>query len=183
MKKIIFSSIILLMSAVLAFSQTISSLDHIQFKGMPVDGTLAQFSSNLEKAGLPVVSLDKTSLTAIHHGSFAGYDDCTITVLSCPKDMSDYVYCISVAIPCPDDLNRIQTEYQTLKELLTLKYNEPSTETNTLHKPESHACNFQVPGGDIRLSVEESKGQPWLLLTYTDSTNELIAFGSILGDL
>lgn len=94
---------------------------HLSFKGVPIDGTLKQYTAAMVKAGFKSEGTqDGLSLLS---GDFAGFKGCIVgvsTVSNC-----DVVNRIAVLFPEKDTWSALMGDYEHLKDLLTEKYGEP----------------------------------------------------------
>ena len=95
--------------------------EHQAFKGIPINGTVADFAKKLESKGFATAADESgnTSLT----GTFAGYNNCNVSLLAIPN--SDRIYGVKVTITV--EMPAVLTEeYQKMKSMLTEKYGEPT---------------------------------------------------------
>ena len=69
--RIITLLVALIFGSLISFAQS----EHLKFKGVPIDGTLKEFTSKLEQKGFITLSRENNSVTM--NGPFAGHDDCT----------------------------------------------------------------------------------------------------------
>ncbi len=100
-----------------SFSQT----EHMKFMGIPIDGSLKSFCSQLKKKGFdrdPYETRHKDS--RIYIGEFAGHNS-KVFVYSDSK--SDNVYSVIVNIPSFEEDIALNI-YKNLKEMLIEKYSE-----------------------------------------------------------
>jgi hypothetical protein len=98
-----------------------SQADHILFKGVPVDGTLAEYVSKMEETGF--MNLGTEDGTAVLEGDFAGYKGCQIGVSTLKQ--KDLVYKIGVLFPNKETWSELSNNYFDLKDMLTEKYGKP----------------------------------------------------------
>ena len=105
-----------------AATQAQVSIDHLSFKGVPIDGTLDEYVLKMKKSGF-MHSGTQDGL-AILKGDFASYKNCTVEVSTfIPKDL---VNKIIVMFPNVDNWTSLSSNYFNLKEMLTEKYGQPS---------------------------------------------------------
>jgi len=92
---------------------------HLTFKGVPINGSLKSFVTELQKTGLKYVStLDGN---AQFEGEFAGYSNCTVYAIS----KNDLVFKVGVLFPDQDSWTLLSNNYFNIKRLLTEKYGDP----------------------------------------------------------
>ncbi len=108
-----------------AFAAT--AQNHQTFKGVPIDGKTSAFVNQLKQKGFQTVGKTDTLI-----GTFAGYNDCEVTVLSSAQ--TDNVYGARVQIPMCPPLG-IYAEYKKLQAALTEKYGEPVKQQENLSRP------------------------------------------------
>lgn len=106
----------------LLFAGTTFAQQHLSFKGVPINGTLKEYTDAMMKAGFHYEGTqDGISLLT---GDFAGHKGCIIgvsTLKSC-----DVVSHIAVIFPNKDTWSAVLSDYETLKSMLTEKYGYPS---------------------------------------------------------
>lgn len=108
--------------ACLVLAGNIFAQQHLSFKGVPINGTLKEYTDAMVKAGFHYeLTQDGTALLT---GDFAGYKDCTVGV-STLKNL-DVVSRIAVLFPNKDTWSAVLANYETLKAMLTEKYGTPS---------------------------------------------------------
>lgn len=136
-------------------STTTNSSSHLAFKGVPINGSLSDFTKKLANAGY--TRTGSNTLT----GSFAGYDDCTITVYG-----DNPVQRVSVAFPVISNWNKLEASYDALQAMLTQKYGEPETASN------SNVATFHTSTGDVVLDADVRDQSTWhVILDYVDEAN------------
>lgn len=99
-----------------------ASSKHLAFKGVPIDGTLKQFTTRMKQAGF--IERKRLDGTSILIGDFAGYKNCKVYVSTI--DGNDVVSHITVEFPHQDTWEKLYEDYKSLKEMLTEKYGQPS---------------------------------------------------------
>ena len=109
------------MISVMSFAQN-QKTEHLSFKGVPIDGTLAEYVSKMKQNG--VSHLKTEDGTAILSGDFAGYKACVVGVSTLIQ--KDLVHKIAVVFPEKETWSMLFGNYSSLKELLTEKYGNPS---------------------------------------------------------
>lgn len=95
---------------------------HLEFKGIPINGSLKKFVTNMKTAGFKTVGSISNG-TATLKGDFAGYKDCRLYVQTI--DGADIVSTIVVQFPECDRWEHLYGDYKDLKEMLTQKYGKP----------------------------------------------------------
>lgn len=95
---------------------------HLEFKGIPINGSLKKFVTNMKTAGFKTVGVISNG-TATLKGDFAGYKDCRLYVQTI--DGADIVSTIVVQFPECDRWEHLYGDYKDLKEMLTQKYGKP----------------------------------------------------------
>jgi hypothetical protein len=163
-----------------------SQADHILFKGVPVDGTLAEYVSKMEEAGFNVLgSEDGTTLL---EGDFAGYNNCFVSVATLKQ--KDLVYKIGVLFPNKETWSELSNNYFDLKDMLIEKYGKPTTVTekfvgftdagsddnSKMFKVKLDNCKFsavwKTEKGEIQLIIDhESVSRCFVRLLYIDKIN------------
>lgn len=144
--------------------------EHLSFKGVPINGTLKQYTAAMVKAGFKSEGTqDGLSLLS---GDFAGFKNC-IVVVSTLKNC-DVVNHIAVLFPEKDTWSALMGDYEQLKELLTEKYGEPehNTERFTDHVYSDNSRIYAVNNGEIE----------WFAVFSTDLGDiELTLVGGTIG--
>ena len=189
MKKILFIAMMCLIST-FAIAQT----KHIQFKGIPVDGTLSSFVSQLKNQGYTY--LGEEDGVAFLSGKFAGYSDCTLVVVS----TKGKVWKVVVLFSETESWDTIVTLYNEFKQSFKLKYNSEPQSVENLQESYSKGSliyigfkdeknlwgsAFQVPGGSVFLEIlpGESYGSLTLRISYQDDINTEIRKSSVMEDI
>ena len=184
MKKTILSLLLTLAAFIVAPAQENSA--HLKFKGVPIDGTLNEFISNMEKVGFAYIGI--LGKTAILTGDFAGFKGCTVTVST--LQTQDKVNAITVKLPERDDWQSLESDYETLKSMLSEKYGGPAECVETFHRdsytPRSNSdklyelkinectwvSTYTLPEGDIYLSIASNDLlSTFVILGYIDWKN------------
>ena len=105
---------ILIMLPISLFAQN----DHMTFKGVPIDGTLRQFTTKLTPKGFSQMGVENDY--AVMNGDFAGYKNCDLLINTVER--KDLVYMVSVKFPDLDQWGLLEGNYLKLKRMLTTKY-------------------------------------------------------------
>ena len=119
--KRLFLTTLCLFAVCFSFAQTNETniVQHLKFKGIPIDGTPFEFGEKLKNNGF---TYDETLAGNYwYKGSFAGYHDCNI----CVKAHNNLVYEVVALLPNNYSWNHLYNAYSSLKEMLTTKYGEP----------------------------------------------------------
>ena len=170
--------------------------EHLSFKGVPINGTLKQYTAAMVKAGFKSEGTEDG--LSILSGDFAGFKDCLVGVSTLKN--CDVVNRISVLFPEKDTWSALLGDYEHLKDLLTTKYGEPSenTERFTGHvlsdNSKIYAVNdgeiewytiFSIELGDIELTLVGGRysSKARVRLTYWDAKNSATVRQNALDDL
>lgn len=179
---------ILMLFAVLisnvAFSQNQTS-EHLTFKGVPIDGTLAGYVAKMKQNGFTHISSE--SGLALLKGDFAGYKECIVGV-STLKDI-DLVYKVAVLFPDKPTWSTLSGNYFDLKQMLIEKYGEPLAATeefqsavqpeddnSKMHQVKFDRCKYysvwQTDKGEIQLMISHNDvSSCYVTLAYFDNIN------------
>ena len=179
MKKI-FSTIFAILLAICSFAQ-----EHLTFKGVPIDGTLNSYVAKMKAKGFSY--LGSSSGVAMLKGDFAAHKSCTILVATMQN--KDLVSRIAVIFPEHDQWQYLFGDYSELKELLTIKYGEPTdcveefqgysqpkTDSDKIFKVQYDECKygsiFTTQKGEIQLSIDhDGVSSCFVKLLYIDKIN------------
>ena len=113
---------IIILFACLIIAGTAFAQQHLSFKGVPINGTLQEYTNAMVKAGFHYEGTQDG--VSILTGDFAGYKNCIVGV-STLKNL-DVVSHIAVLFPDKDTWTSVLSDYETLKSMLTEKYGIPS---------------------------------------------------------
>ncbi len=190
MKKVLVALICLLMMG------GIMAQEHLKFKGVPIDGTLKQYTEAMKKAGFEYqLTQDGISLL---RGDFAGYKGCMVGVSTLKN--CDVVNRIIVLFPERDTWTSLIGDYEHFKSLLTTKYGEPDSnlEEFTTYTGDNNGLKMSALHddevvwytawsedlGDIELTiVGSSYGNGCVRLSYFDKANSETVKQAALEDL
>jgi len=140
------------------------SVSPMIFKGIPMGGDVNEFVEKLKNDGLEFIR--KQNGFHVLKGSFAGYDNCNLYIVSSKKD--GIVYSASVNFPHFETWDLIFGNYSNIKSALIRKYGEPhscieefkgpSTDNNKkLLSAKKGLCNyetsFRTDSGTISLKI------------------------------
>lgn len=189
MKKIIICTLLTAFSLV-AFAQ-----QHLTFKGVPIDGTLNEYTEAMKAKGFTYLGTQDG--ISILKGDFAAVKNCTIGV-STLKNLN-VVSMIAVIFPEKENWAPLLSDYDALKEMLTEKYGAPSEvleQFNTYSESDGakmHALFdqeldwytiFSTELGNIELTISSTDyGKGSVVLRYRDKVNSDKVRQSALDDL
>lgn len=173
---------------------TTATSSHLEFKGIPIDGSIEDFASKLKRNGFESMRTHDNDI--YFEGDFAGYD-CRVTIES---TSSGTVCAVKAFMEGPNDWQPIEDNYKTLKTALTKKYGKPAkcVERFTSYlQPQSNSekyynlsfgeCNyvttFKTDKGTIILSIAKEDFDEGVALIYQDKENSKIAASDMLDEL
>ena len=173
--------------------------EHLSFKGVPINGTLKQYTAAMVKAGFKSEGTTNDG-TALLSGDFAGFKGCYVGVSTLKN--CDVVNRIVVLFPEKDTWSSLISDYEHLKSMLTTKYGEPSMNREYFTGYAGRTDNdgikmaalrdeelewftvFSTDLGDIELSVvSASYGKGMVRLGYFDKKNTETVNQNALDDL
>lgn len=170
---------------------------HLTFKGVPIDGTIKEYTNTMIKAGFHYKGTNNG--VSMLTGDFAGYKDCMIHVATLSN--CDVVSHIAVLFPDRDTWSSLLNDYEKLKAMLTTKYGTPkhcserftgyvgSSDNLKLLALDSGEYEwytvFSTEFGDIELSLEKGSSYSTgaVCLSYFDKINSEKVFNSAMDDL
>lgn len=192
-----FLTTLLLVISIMSFAQN-QKTEHLSFKGVPIDGTLAEYVSKMKQSGFNHLRTDDG--TAVLKGDFAGYKACEVGVSTLKQ--IDLVHKIAVVFPERETWSTLFDNYSSLKELLTKKYDEPSEivekfdranlqslgDTYKMYQVQLDNCKYfsiwHTDKGDIELSIQhEGRSKCFVTLVYRDKANGAIVREKAIDDL
>lgn len=172
---------------------------HLTFKDIPLNGTMADYISKMEKQGF--IHLASNLRIATLKGDFADYKDCMLEVSTLWQE--DLVHKVDVIFPYKETWSALYGDYSSLKVMLTEKYGKPTEFVEKFQGP--HAidddrakmslvkignCKYYAiwrsDKGDIKLSIEHRNHQNYqcfVQLTYLDKVNSQIVKEKTFTDL
>ena len=178
----LFSTIVFISS--FAQNNTVSE-KHLNFKGVPIDGTLNEYVSKMKASGFNLVKTQDG--VAMLKGDFAAYKGCIVGVATLKG--KDLVSKITVLFPDCDTWSALSSNYYNIKELLTEKYgkpseivekfdsySEPEDDNSKMHEVGMKRCEFyttfELENGTIQLSIEnDGFSTSFVMLSYFDKIN------------
>jgi len=194
MKKIILL-LTLMCAAVMLPAQ--ENNEHLTFKGIPIDGTLKEFTAKLKQKGFTHISSEEGA--AMFNGDFAGYKNCTAVVISSKE--RDLVCKVGVVFSSCDKWSELESNYMSLKRMLTEKYGEPSEcvekfqspfppkdDNQKMHSLRLDMCKyysvFETERGNIELQLShQSITKCFVTLSYYDGINQKAILSDAMDDL
>ena len=160
-----------------------ANAQHLEFMGIPLNGTIANFQSKLLKKGCRIMKDNSSYPVGIRgfEGVFAG-DKADIFVYYNPK--TQIVYQARVAIDCDGDKEEAENMFYRYKDLLYKKYGEVSLTSDMLDEQKEFEYSFMVCQppiqegsillGGIIVSIKDLQTYPWnykVVIDYTDIDN------------
>lgn len=160
-----------------------ANAQHLEFMGIPLNGTIANFQSKLLKKGCRIMKNNSRYPVGIRgfNGVFAG-DKADIFVYYNPK--TQIVYQARVAIDCDGDKEEANNLFNRYKDLLYKKYGEVSLTSDMLDEQKEFEYSFMVCQppiqegskllGGIIVSIKDLQTYPWnykVVIDYTDIDN------------
>lgn len=166
------------------YSQTV---EHLLFKGVPIDGTLKEYVGKMKAIGF--ADMGTTDGVAILQGDFAGYTNCKIGVTSLKS--KDLVYRIVVMFPHRNTWSVLSGNYFELKDMLTEKYgdssnvvemfdvekySQPKDDGDKILEVKMDNCkyysNWKTDKGDLQLKItHDGVSNCYVTLSYFDKIN------------
>ena len=133
-----------LLITTLLLSLSVFAQGHLTFKGLEINGSLAEFSAQLSSMGYTLFYTNDSGDAKVFKGPFAGYDDCKIFVLATPKTKT--VWKVAVNFPEQKSWSTLKSMYNNYKVSLTNKYGDPASDYHFFSKPyyEGDGYEFQA---------------------------------------
>lgn len=173
----------ILLSLLFCVTFYVNAQDHLTFKGIPIEGSMTTFCQKLKSKGFTQMGKDKN--ITLFTGDFTGRQ-ATIGVGA--SDDGKNVFSVVVLFDPSGEWNNLVSTYDYYKDLYTRKYGDPAiskennpsrSDSNTAFMAEVHqgtviyGSAWNVPGGDIQLSIEKSSGiyECMVMIRYRDSQN------------
>mgnify|MGYP006314605043 FL=1 len=171
--------------------------EHLNFKGVPIDGTLAEYVYKMKLNGFRILKSEDG--IAMLTGDFAGYKECIIAVATLKQ--KDLVYKIAVIFPNRETWSTLSGNYFDLKKMLIEKYGRPSEETETfdsftqphddgrrMYEVKFDNCKYSsiwnIDKGEIQLSIDhDNMINCFVTLIYFDRINNAIIKEKAKADL
>jgi len=173
--------IIALISVFSAYAQ--NSSGHMTFKGIPIDGSLADFTVKMKQKGFSYVGTRDG--VAMFSGEFASYKGCTVGVVSL---QSTGVVKVAAIFPSCKTWSQLYDTYSFLKGMLIQKYGEPAQnmeifqgvepddDSAKIYEVEFDRCRYisqwETAKGSIELKIDHAETSScFVTLTYWDKIN------------
>ena len=195
MKRIL-TIVVLIFSFMFVMAQTPNN--HLTFKGIPITGTLESFAQKLVAKGFEKKDSDKTYVEL--EGEFAGYSGCRIRVYRNPN--RNIVYRVAVFLPDENSWAILEKEYNHFKNMLTNKYGEPASHSETFKEGVStfndyakmlslkagncdYCSQWKVDNGYIEVNIVSMSDTyyGYIRLFYYDKINSALADRALEDDL
>lgn len=140
MKKIIFL-VGLLFTFLNSFSQEIQEAEHMTFKGIPINGKLSDFVSEMKNKGFTFGEHVVKDDIVIMSGDFAG-KPAVIYILATPE--SKTVWKVGVFYDKQDTWLSLKLDYLQVKDVYSKKYGEPDYEKEYFFKPYYEGDGYEL---------------------------------------
>lgn len=158
---------------------------HLTFKGVPICGSLKEFSNRMVAKGLTLVGSSKEGV--VFSGSFATYSRCSIVATVVPP--SNEVTNVLVLFPNNKEWSDLESNYFSIKSMLQEKYGDPKECVQEFDggvpKDDSSKmlavrldklkCQtiYEIEGGSIALMITKGPAdEPVVVLNYHDGVND-----------
>ncbi|NQY07521.1 MAG: hypothetical protein HRT68_15325 [Flavobacteriaceae bacterium] len=185
--KAVLTSLFCFALTMISFAQNnnTDTIQHMTFKGVPIDGTLNEYVSKMKQSGFTLIRTEDGA--AVLKGEFAAYKGCIIGVSTLKG--KDLVSKITVLFPERETWSSLSSNYFNLKELLTEKYGKPTKvveKFDTSLKPDDdgdrmyavkrdnckYDTTYELENGSIQISIDHhSVSRCFVKLTYIDKIN------------
>lgn len=168
--------------------------EHLSFKGIPIEGSMAAFCQKLKSKGF--TQLGSQGNIRAFKGDFTGRQ-ASVGVIA--ADNNQDVFSVVVFFDETDSWNTLVNTYSYYKDLYTEKYGNPtdcieenpsSTSSNTSLMFElfqgrvTWGCIFDAPGGRIQISIEKKDfSYGYVVIKYQDAQNANAKRQSDLDDI
>jgi hypothetical protein len=193
------ASLIFVITTIVSLAQAQANKEtsgHLTFKGVPIDGTLGEYTVKMEMSGFTQMSTEDG--VSILQGDFASYKNCVVGVATLKQ--KDLVNRITVIFPEQDTWSGLSSNYFSLQEMLTEKYGKPADseeqfdglvprdDNSKMHDVKMDRCKYyttyETEKGSIQLSIEHDGFiRCYVQLSYYDKINGEIIRKNALGDL
>ena len=182
---------LVLIASLLAFSAF--AQEHLTFKGIPIDGTIYQFSAKLKNAGFSDLKKDNDGRWYV--GQFTG-KKCQLLVQY--TAVTETVHTVHVFFDDRTQWSLAKSDYSALKKALTQKYGEPVSreEFESFYEEDGHEfmhmrdghvvwqSDFTTDLGMIYLYIkDQSLSRGCAIIQYIDAANSRKATNELTNDL
>ena len=195
MKKILIIAV-LIFSFIFVMVQNFNK--HLTFVGIPITGTLENFAQELEAKGFKKIGSGRIYVG--FEGEFAGYSGCKICAFRIPN--RNIVSGVAVSVPEKDSWANLEEDYNQFKNMLTNKYGEPTSHSETFKEGAStfndeakmsslkegncdYWAEWKVDNGDIKVKIDfiSDIDKGYISLIYFDKINDALADKAFKDDL
>ena len=162
---------------------------HLLFKGIEIDGNIAQFSQKLESQGFKRIYTTDEGDACMLKGTFAGFDECSVAILSTPND--HIVWKVAVYLPAQTSWYALESRYDEFKRSLAEKYGAPSFDNHFFSSPyyegdgfelqalNNDKCNymtgFELGNGVVYIELNGAGyGKGEVMICYEDDANKAL---------
>ena len=134
---------------------------HLEFKGIPINGTKEAVASQLERMGYKFIDGGVEGI--LLGGKFAGIDNCQILISSSLHTGKTY----SISVFTPQSLNwwGVKGEYEKVKSMLQKKYGNPTERTEFFSDPYEEGDGYEL--------TAFSTGNAFFVTKYTTNVGEI----------
>lgn len=184
--------LLVLMACLLSMTSFGQEVQHMTFKGIPINGTLRELVPRMKQQGFTYEKVEQNDegRWALFTGEFYGVKNCTIAAHA--PDAVSNCQMIIVQFPSSNSWSLLENRYTKLKESLTSKYGPPAEVTEEfkgrtpmddnakmrflLNGTCDYTSHWAIRGlqqGVITLIIapDESNGTGCVLLNYSDVVN------------
>lgn len=188
MKTIIISLLVSLFSI-----SAVAQVEHLKFKGIPIDGTIIEFAQKLNEYGFETKYIEADD-HIILTGRFGTYDDSGLLISSVLKD--SIISHVQVFFTPDKNWVSFYDCYSLIKESLIKKYGEPTSCVENFSSGDysnearydavvNRKCHyrtaFELESGEISIEIYDGA---YVILSYLDKTNCIIKMdNNIMNDL
>lgn len=171
---------ILFFIALLVTPCFIHAQEHLDFRGIPIDGSLENMADQLAKLGY-----EKTDDDRLLMGEFIG-KECTVVIMESEYTRLKNVYGISIFINKGASWHALKSDYFTIKELYTKKYGEgiareeferpykdgDGYETLAIKNDKCHYITvWPLDNGHVNLGISVIGTECCIIIMYNDKPN------------
>lgn len=174
----------------------LSAQEHLSFKGVPIDGTLSEYTQQMLNKGFELIATENG--VSVMSGDFAGYKGCEVGV--CSLNGKDLVSKIGVVFPNYDTWSQLYSCYFNLKDMLSEKYGAPQDvvemfesqyvddDNDRMYEVKMDRCKyislFSTELGDIEISIQHAGVTAcYVRLMYFDKINSQSVRAAAMEDL
>ena len=178
-KNNVMKQILLTLLLTLFVSTGNAQTEHMKFMGIPMEGTIQEFSNKLQAKGFTIAKVYPGNIAIALNGDFAGYRDCAVGIVG---DISGRVCKINVIFPAMDKWSELERCYNDYKSMLSEKYGKPkdcvekfqniSNDDLKKSKLKIDNCNyysvFDGNNREIELKITPEGSYGCIVLIYSD---------------